>query len=33
MATDEVVKSDWETQAEVDVVLSETGVTMDQVRR
>ena len=31
--TGEVLKSDWETQTEIDAVLSETGVTMDQVRR
>jgi hypothetical protein len=33
MATGEAVESDWETQAGVDLVLSETGATMDKVRR
>ena len=33
MATEDAVDSDRESQAEVDAVLAETGVTMDQVRR
>jgi hypothetical protein len=33
MATEIAVGSDRETQAEVDAVLAETGVTMDQIRR
>jgi hypothetical protein len=33
MATEDAVGSDRESQAEVDAVLAETGVTMDQVRR
>jgi hypothetical protein len=33
MATEDALGRDWESQAEVDAVLSETGVTMDQVRR
>ena len=33
MAADEVIKSDWETQAEVDACLAESGVTKDQVVR
>lgn len=33
MATEDAVGRDWESQAEVDAVLAETGVTMDQVRR
>jgi hypothetical protein len=33
MATEDAVGTDRETQAEVDAVLAETGVTMDQVRR
>ena len=33
MATENAVGRDWESQAEVDAILAETGVTMDQVRR
>ena len=33
MATEDAVGADRESQAEVDAVLAETGVTMDQVRR
>jgi hypothetical protein len=33
MATEIVVGSDRESEAEVDAVLAETGVTIDQVRR
>jgi hypothetical protein len=33
MATEDAVGTDRESQAEVDAVLAETGVTMDQVRR
>jgi hypothetical protein len=33
MATEDVVCSDREGQAEVDAILAETGVTMDQVKR
>jgi hypothetical protein len=33
MATEIAVGSDRESQAEVDAVLAETGVTMEQVRR
>jgi hypothetical protein len=31
--TDEEVEAEWETQAEVDAFLADSGVTMDQVRR
>ena len=33
MATEDEVGTDRESQAEVDAVLAETGVTMDQVKR
>jgi hypothetical protein len=33
MATEDEVGTDWETQAEVDAVLAETGRTMSQVKR
>jgi hypothetical protein len=33
MATEDAVRPDWESQAEVDAVLAETGVTIDQIRR
>ncbi len=33
MVVGDVLNQDWESQAEVDAVLAETGVTMDKVRR
>src|SRR5271155_2701445 len=33
MATDEEVEAEWETQADIDAVLSKVDATMDKVRR